>query len=107
MCTVCGLYLASKKSVKNHIKLVHKDDKNSTMVCSRVIPAHIAKYRNREALCILEDDFGCESVWINIEDIDNSETADSSFASNEESEETSLPLIKNVNDWQLSPWSKE
>lgn len=88
-CSVCGLYFIFKKMEK--------------FSCSRVTPTNIVRYRNQEALCILEDSFGQEP---NLECFDI-ESIESELLNLEESnKDCQLPIVKNIREWIRSPWTE-
>lgn len=55
--------------MKSHLKDCHdKSDKNLT--CSRVRALRIAKYRENEALCVVQDSSVEEVEWVDVDNID-------------------------------------
>ena len=74
-----------------------------TFSYSRVTPVNILRYRNQEALCILEYTFGQEPIieWIDIEEI-KSELRNSE----ESNKDCLLPIVKNLTKWIRRPWTE-
>ena len=79
--------------------------KNMALTCSRVRPVRITRYRNKEALCITRDEFGCEdSEWLDVEDLEVTEEAKNQI---NHSTESSMPVIDDLKNWIISPWSTD
>lgn len=123
-CTFCGIYFGSKKLMENHRKQVHKRNQVSVTDCSRVRPVKIINFRNKEALCITQQNESEESnmEWIDVEDIDPEFLVDAEIQIEAqeremehqinvqgESEDTywRLPVINSMEEWISSPWSTD
>ena len=104
---VCGLYFASMKAVKLHAEKCYSKYEAS-MVCRRVRPLQISKFRVNEALCIICDESGFENAeWIDIEGI---EDYYSLVPDNNEINKTGMPFInydeENLEKWVGSRWKQ-
>ena len=103
-CKKCGLYHSSKKSLVKHLKNVHVIPK---VKVQSIRPVRIAAVRANEKLCILQDEEtgATDAEWVDDDDLDSSFNKDIDV--NKKDEESSLPVINNINDWLISPWSNE
>ena len=104
---LCGLYFALMKALKLRTKKCHSKY-DASMVCRRVRPLQISRFRENEASCIIRDERGFENAeWTDIEGI---EDYDSLVPDNNEINETSMSLIncddKNLEKWVGSPWKE-
>ena len=105
ICSVYHIYFASKKSVNNHRKELHPKIKQSRD--TKLKPKKIITHRNKEALCIVEDDINEEKdvEWIPLEGIEaESLNENNELSLSDNNNEMGLPDVESMVDWLNSEW---
>lgn len=104
-CPVCGLYFSSKIAVTDHVKGCHNRAEKQ-LTCSRIRPLRVAKYREEEALCVVQDDLGNEDLeWIDIENLDLEGVSDVRMTDGDD--DSRIPIVSDFTGWIGSPWEDE
>ena len=98
--SVCQKYFASKKAKEDYETKNH-ERRDRGFTCSRVRSLHVMYIQDEQAFCILEDESGNkEAEWVDCMDVENIDISEN------EIEVDSLPLISNLNEWVVSPWTE-
>lgn len=106
-CKHCGLYHASIKLAKLHIKEMHAKNKAKTTVQQslRIRPLRVAAKRATELMVITGDSMegATDLEWLDESDV---ETEGLEIPSNNQTK-TSMNIIPSISDWIASPWQNE
>lgn len=106
VCSICGLYFATKKAVKSHVKNL-KHTMRAQFKRKNLIS--IEAERDAEFLCVVKDDRTGEkdAEWIEKDDMAEELIGNEVNVNYETNgvQEISMPIIQSLSEWVENPWT--